>query len=138
MATGRRDRFRSSARGARIEIHREHMTFDDVRPIALALPGVEEYTSWGTPAFRVRGKLLARLREEGDILVLKTTFFAREELIAWRPEVFFLLPHYEGYPSVLVRLPAVDPETLRRLLVDAWKEMATKKMLADFEAASRD
>ena len=42
------------------------MTFDDVRKIALALDHVEESTSYGTPAFKVRGKLVARLREDGD------------------------------------------------------------------------
>lgn len=41
-------------------------TFDTVREIALSLPGVEEGTSYGTAAFRVRGKFLARLREGGE------------------------------------------------------------------------
>ncbi|KKB69776.1 hypothetical protein BBMA_2924 [Burkholderia pseudomallei MSHR1079] len=45
------------------------MTFDDVSRIALAWRGVEEGMSNGTPALRVRGKLLARLR--GDTLVVK-------------------------------------------------------------------
>ena len=39
--------------------------FETVRKIALSFPGVEEGTSFGTPAFRVRKKFLARLREDG-------------------------------------------------------------------------
>jgi hypothetical protein len=48
------------------------VTWDEVREIALSLPGVEEGASYGTPAFRVRRKFLARLwPEEPDVLVLR-------------------------------------------------------------------
>ncbi|CAM8798732.1 hypothetical protein NCM_06294 [Burkholderia pseudomallei] len=47
------------------------MTFDDVSRIALVWRGVEEGMSYGTPALRGRGKLLARLRGDGDTLVVK-------------------------------------------------------------------
>ena len=46
------------------------MTFDDVRKIALAWPEVEDGTSYGTPALKVRKKMLARLKEDGDSLVM--------------------------------------------------------------------
>ena len=35
------------------------ITFDTVRKIGLALPGVEESTAYGSPALKVHGKLLA-------------------------------------------------------------------------------
>ena len=35
------------------------ISFDTVRKIGLALPGVEESTAYGAPALKVRGKLLA-------------------------------------------------------------------------------
>ena len=44
---------------------------DTVRRLALALPGVEEGSSYGTPGFRVRGKFLARMWEDGETLVVK-------------------------------------------------------------------
>ncbi|WP_376698644.1 hypothetical protein [Bradyrhizobium aeschynomenes] len=44
------------------------MTFDDVRALALAWPEVEDGTSYGTPALKVRKKLLTRLKEDGDSL----------------------------------------------------------------------
>ena len=50
------------------------MTFDDVRKIALAWPEVEDGTSYGTPALKVRKKLLARLREDNDSLVMPGVF----------------------------------------------------------------
>ena len=45
--------------------------WDDVRALALSLPSVEESTSYGTPAFKVRGKLFVRLKEDGDSIVVR-------------------------------------------------------------------
>jgi hypothetical protein len=50
------------------------VTFDTVRELALALPGVEEGSSYGTPALKVRGKLFVRLKEDGESFVLKADF----------------------------------------------------------------
>jgi hypothetical protein len=76
-------------------------TFDTVREIALSLPGVEEGTSYGTAAFRVRGKFLARLREDGETLALRIGMDEREVLMRADPEVFFITDHYAGSPAVL-------------------------------------
>jgi hypothetical protein len=92
------------------------MTFDDVRKIALALEYVEEGTSYGTPAFKVRGKLVARLREDGETLVVGMKIDQREELLAADPETYYLTDHYLNYPWILVRLPRVHPDALRDLL----------------------
>jgi hypothetical protein len=40
------------------------VTFDDVRKIALTWPEVEDGTSYGTPALKVRKKLLEKLLEK--------------------------------------------------------------------------
>lgn len=92
------------------------MTFDDVRKIALALEQVEEGTSYGTPAFKVRGKLVARLREDGETLVVGMEIDQREELLAADPDTYYLTDHYLSYPCILVRLPRVHPDALRDLL----------------------
>lgn len=105
-------------------------TFDTVREIALTLPGVEEGTSYGTLAFRVRKKFLCRLREDGETLVVKMDFDTRELLLQADPAVFFTTPHYDGYPSVLVRLAAIQPEALRELLETAWWMQAPRKLAA--------
>jgi len=62
------------------------VTFEKVRKIALSLEKVEEGTSYGTAAFKVAGKLIARLREDGDSLVVATTFEEREAMTADDPE----------------------------------------------------
>src|SRR5580658_964353 len=87
-------------------------TFDTVRKIALAIDNAEESTSYGTPAFKVGGKLFARQHNEPDWLVLATTFEEREELMAADPETYFITDHYLKYPWVLVRMSRVDRDAL--------------------------
>jgi hypothetical protein len=109
------------------------VSLEQLRKLALALPEVEEGTSYGTPGFRVKGKFLARLREDGEVLVLKIGMFERDVLINGEPEKYFLTPHYADYPTVLIRLAAVEPEELRELLTDAWRIQAPKRLVAHYE-----
>ncbi len=102
------------------------MTFEDVRKIALALDHVEESTSYGTPAFKLRGKLVARLREDGETLVVGMDFDQREELLAADPETYYLTDHYLNYPWILVRLPRVHPDALRDLLRGAARKASAQ------------
>jgi hypothetical protein len=111
------------------------VTFEALREVALALPEVEESTSWGTPAFNVRRKMICRMHDKlVDVLVVRIDMADREYLIATRPDVYFTLPHYDGYPAVLVRLPAVERDELRRLLAAAWRFVAPPKLVASLHA----
>jgi hypothetical protein len=56
------------------------VTFETVRERALAMPEVEESTSYRTPSFKVRGKFMARLREK-DVLVVSIDLADKEFLI---------------------------------------------------------
>ena len=103
-------------------------TLEDVRALSLELPAVEESTSYGTPAFKVRKKLFARLREEGDILVAKVDRDERGALIESEPEIYFTTPHYENYGYVLVRLEAVERDQLREILIESWRLAAPRKL----------
>jgi hypothetical protein len=109
------------------------VTFETVRQIALALPGVEEGTSYGTPAFRVRGKFMARLREDGETLVVKCDYPERDFRMEISPDAFFVTDHYLGYPMLLVRLAAVEEDDLRDLLELAWRSLAPKRLLNAIE-----
>jgi hypothetical protein len=103
------------------------VTFDDVRQIALALEHVEEGTSYGTPAFKVRGKLIARLREDGETLVVGMDFDQRQELLAADPDTYYLTDHYVNYPWILVRLPIVHADALRDLLRGAVRLVSVQR-----------
>ena len=110
------------------------MTYDEVREMALAWPGVEEGTSYGTPALKVKGKFLARLREDGDSLVIKDVEFdERDMLMEAAPEVFYITDHYKGWPMMLVRLSKAHPQQLRSLLFRSWKATAPKRLVKGFE-----
>jgi len=108
--------------------------WNTVLELARRLPEVEEGTSYGTPALRVRGKFFARLREDGETLVVKMNIFERQYLMEADPEVFFITDHYRDYPSVLVRLSAVQPAQLAERLEDAWRIAAPKRLVAAFDA----
>ncbi|HEV2615210.1 MAG TPA: MmcQ/YjbR family DNA-binding protein [Candidatus Acidoferrales bacterium] len=103
------------------------ITFKEVRKMALALDGVEESTSYGTAAFKVRGKLIARLKEDGESLVVGTTFEEREEMMSAEPETYYITDHYLKYPWVLVHLSKVHPDALRDLLKGAMRLAAKSK-----------
>ena len=87
-----------------------------------------------TPALRVKGKFFARLREDGETLVVKMNLFERQYLMDADPEVFFITDHYRDYPSVLVRLPLARPEQLAERLEDAWRIAAPKRLAAAYDA----
>ena len=110
------------------------MTFDDVRKIALAWPEVEDGTSYGTPALKVRKKLLVRLRDDGDSLVmLGVPQDEREMLVESQPKVFYFTDHYRDYPMVLIRLSKSNRATVEPLLRRQWRTLASKRAMTEFE-----
>ena len=112
-------------------------TEEDVRRIALSLPETFEKASYGTPGFRVRDRLFARIREEGDVLVVWCEDEGEKQaMIVSEPAVFFTTPHYDGYPMVLVRLEAVDADELAELLTESWRLRAPTSLVEAFDAGS--
>jgi hypothetical protein len=112
------------------------VTYDDVRDLGLSLPGVEESTSYGTPSLKVggkRGKMIARLKEDGETLVVRCSRDERELLIDSDPDAFFLTDHYRDYDYVLVRLPAADRDLLDDRLTEAWSMVAPAKLQRQLE-----
>jgi hypothetical protein len=107
-----------------------------VLAIALALPGVEECTAYGTPGLKVKGKILSRLRTEAEgALALRCDFIDREILLKAAPHTFFVTEHYRNYPMVLVRLNKVRLRELPALIERAWRFTAPAKLVAEYDAA---
>jgi hypothetical protein len=92
------------------------LTLAVIRRVASALPGVEEGTSYGTPAFRCKKKLIARLHQDGASLVLKVGNATRDHLLQADPDTFFITDHYRGYPYVLAHLDRLSATDFRKLL----------------------
>ena len=92
------------------------LTLPAIRKLAASLPGVEEGTSYGTPAFRFKKKLIARLHQDGKSLVLKVGDATRDHLLQADSDTFFITDHYRGYPYVLAHLDRLTTTDLRKLL----------------------
>jgi hypothetical protein len=120
-------------------------TQDDVRAIALSLPETTEGTD--PFGFAVAGKAFAWLWNERiepkrprvpnpRVLAVRIAHEAdKAVLIDMDPGAFFTEPHYNGFPAILVRLEAVDPDLLRTLIVDAWRCRAPRRLIAEFDRA---
>jgi len=118
-------------------------TWETVWQILGELPGTEQDPPDRMPAVRVGGKLVAfmpdteRSRPErfgGDeVLVIRTDFHERAALIQEDPETFAVTPHYESYRGVLVRLARISDDVLRELLIEAWRMVASKRLVRELE-----
>ena len=111
------------------------MTFDDIRKLTLVWPEVEDGTSYGTPALKVRKKMLARLKEDGDSLVMPgVPPDERDMLVESKPKVFYLTDHYRDYPMVLIRLSKASRAVVEPLLRRHWRTLASKSAVKAFDA----
>jgi hypothetical protein len=122
---------------------------DDVRQIALSLPGAREGKDRFAFSVENKGKekgfawvWLERVEPRKprvprpDVLAVRVRDQAEKAaLIGGDPERFFTEPHYNGFPAVLVRLPAVTRAQLRKLIVDAWRCQAPPTLRKEDAAA---
>jgi hypothetical protein len=125
-------------------------TWDDVRRLALALPETTETSAHGhtkTPAWKVKDKTFAweRPLRQTDIEALGDTAptgeilgarveheGAKQALIESEPDVYFTIPHFDGYMAVLVRLGTISVEALEELLIEAWLSRAPKRLASAY------
>lgn len=113
------------------------VTESELRRLCLGLPGTHEQSSYnGTPSFRTKARVFARLLDDGERVALWVSD-EDEKLarVAAEPAIFSTTPHYDGYPMVLVSLGAVDVELLRGLVNESFRLRAPTKLLADVPPA---
>jgi hypothetical protein len=123
--------------------------WEDVRRVALSLPEAEERLSREHRQWRVKDKLfvwerplgkrdLAALGDaapDGVILAVRVPDEgAKHALIAAEPEIFFTIPHFNGYPAVLIRLDDIGLAELEEIIVEAWLDRAPKRLAAGYLA----
>ena len=116
---------------------------DDVRRIALSLPGTTE--SEDEFGFRVAGKKFVWVWQERvgprkpkvpnpEVIVLPVADLAEKAaLLAIDPQTFFTTDHYAGHKAVLVRLPMVDVQELTELITDSWRLHAPTAMVEELD-----
>ena len=104
---------------------------DDLRRLALALPGVREKGE-GSYSFERDGRGMmwpylervhprkARVARYDQYLFRVADEDDKTALLAGEPEVFFTTDHYNGYHTVIVRLDAIDADRMQELVRMAW------------------
>jgi hypothetical protein len=103
-----------------------------LRKTLMSLPGYNEKPCYGTPGFYAGKKMFARMKEDGETLVVQS--FEREKWMEEDPETFFITDHYRDYDYMLISLKRVNPEDLVSLLLTAWRNRATDKLIKEFQA----
>lgn len=119
----------------------------DVRRIALALPATEETPGRFAFSVRNKGKLKGfvwvwmervmpkkpRVPQPRVLAVRVANLVDKDFLLRLNPEQFFTEPHYDGFPAILVRLPAITARELKPLIAEAWRSQAPKDLVAKEE-----
>lgn len=103
------------------------LTWKDVVELGRELPEIEETTSYGRPALKVRGKFVTALRSNPDALVVRCDLDEKPLLLEARPDILFETPHYHGWGYMLVRLDA-SLDDAREFLTDSWLLAAPKRL----------
>jgi hypothetical protein len=120
---------------------------EDVRRIALALPEVTEGADgfgFGVRAGAKRKGFAWSWMERvtpkkprvarPDVLVARVpSLEEKQALLDADPDIYFTEPHYNNYPAVLVRLPAIGTDELKELLTDAWRSQAPRALQKEFD-----
>jgi hypothetical protein len=121
--------------------------WDDVRRIALALPETNERVSRDHAFWRVKDKgfvwerplrktdlaALGDAAPSGPILGARVEHLgAKEALLADDPDVFFTIPHFDGYAAILVRLDRITVTDLEELITEAWLVRAPRRLVEAF------
>ena len=118
------------------------VTFKEVDALAMSLAGVSVGTSWGRHTWMVDGKHFAwqrpfskadlkRFGDEtpptGEILAVRVeNLDAKDALLSIAPPGFFTIPHFNGYPAVLIELRKARVKDVRAAILDAFRTMAAE------------
>jgi hypothetical protein len=104
------------------------MTFEEASEYALTLDGTELSTSYRQPAVKANGRAFLNVGHEPDSsFVLHLDPGMIEWLMETHPETFWKTPHYEGYPSVLVRYETAYDDLVREMIASACERARTLK-----------
>jgi hypothetical protein len=124
------------------------VSVDEVARMASDLPEVSEGERHGNRTWSVAGKAFAWERPfskadirrfgdatppDGEILAVRVEDLGEKEaVLAAQPRAFFTIPHFDGYPAVLIQLKTVTKRAVREAIVDGWLACAPSKLADEY------
>jgi hypothetical protein len=109
------------------------MKLERFRQLCLSLPESEERETWGEPTFRVRDRIFAMGSLDGEYVSLKASLDDQSGLVAMDPKTFAPSAYTGRYGWVRVRLAGVGVGLAERLVTNAWKRTAPRRLVAEYE-----
>ena len=112
------------------------VTYEQVREWVLALPGTREVMveSWGHPTLRVGDKMIASGMPDSPTMTVKASKEDQAELIAAAPETYSVAEYVGRYGWVRIVLDTADEDELRRIVQDAWRSTAPKRVVKAYDS----
>jgi hypothetical protein len=123
-------------------------TIDEAAEIASALPEVTIGERYGNRTWLVAGKGFAWERSfskadikrfgdasppDGPILAVKVADLGEKEAVLGAGiKGVFTIPHFDGFPAVLIQLNKVGKRALREAITDAWLACAPPKLADEY------
>jgi hypothetical protein len=119
-------------------------TIDDVARVVSRLPEVTEGERHGHRTWFVTGKAFAWERPfskadlerfgaarppDGPILAVRVADLGEKEaVLATSSEALFTIPHFDGFPAVLIQLQSASNKELQDAILDAWLACAPAQL----------
>ena len=113
------------------------MRFNDFRRLCLSLPQTEERETWGEATFRVRDRIFAMGSPDGELVSVKASLDDQSGLIEMDPKTFAPSAYTGRFGWVRVRLPGVGTQLAERLVANAWKRTAPRRLVIEYELKSQ-
>ena len=111
----------------------ERVRFEQFRRLCLSLPEAEERETWDEATFRVRDRIFAMGSSGGDFVSVKASLDDQAGLVEMDPKTFAPSAYTGRFGWVRVRLRGMGSELATKVVINAWKRTAPRRLVGDYE-----
>jgi len=108
------------------------MSFQDVRKIALSLPGTVEEEHMGKPSFRMNNKIFIILQDDTKTVTVKIAKDERDIYTSMNPETYRIPESFSNLNYMHINLETANKDEVIGLIRSAWGNVAPKKLSKTF------